>query len=118
MKELRALGIDEVTSGLFAGEWRAGSGEVVASIDPSTGAPLACVQTASIAEYDAAVDVASRAFAQWRRVPAPARGLAVRAIGEALRAKKAELGALIARETGKIRAEAEGEVQEMIDIAD
>jgi len=42
----------------------------------------------------------------------------VRAIAEALRAEKRALGALIARETGKIVPEAEGEVQEMIDVAD
>ena len=42
----------------------------------------------------------------------------VRDIGNALREKKAALGALVALEAGKIRAEGEGEVQEMIDIAD
>src|SRR5262249_40662161 len=39
-------------------------------------------------------------------------------IGLALREKKAELGRLVTLETGKIRSEAEGEVQEMIDMAD
>ncbi|MGD0234923.1 MAG: aldehyde dehydrogenase family protein, partial [Syntrophorhabdales bacterium] len=39
-------------------------------------------------------------------------------IGNALRERKKELGALVSLEMGKIRAEGEGEVQEMIDIAD
>ena len=51
-------------------------------------------------------------------VPAPARGEFVRLLGEELRRHKADLGALVALEMGKIRAEGEGEVQEMIDICD
>ena len=51
-------------------------------------------------------------------MPAPKRGEIVRQIGDALRKHKKDLGALVSVETGKIRAEGEGEVQEMIDIAD
>jgi len=51
-------------------------------------------------------------------VPAPRRGEVVRAIGDELRAHKAELGALVTLEMGKILPEGLGEVQEMIDIAD
>jgi aldehyde dehydrogenase (NAD+) len=51
-------------------------------------------------------------------IPAPRRGEIVRQLGLALRAKKKELGALVTLEMGKIRAEGEGEVQEMIDICD
>src|SRR5262249_61033569 len=50
--------------------------------------------------------------------PPPARGEVVRQVGEALRQRKADLGLLVTLETGKIRAEGEGEVQEMIDMAD
>jgi aldehyde dehydrogenase (NAD+) len=42
----------------------------------------------------------------------------VRLLGNALREYKEPLGALVSMETGKIRPEGEGEVQEMIDIAD
>ena len=51
-------------------------------------------------------------------LPAPRRGEYVRRIGNALREYKEPLGALVALEMGKIQAEGEGEVQEMIDIAD
>ena len=51
-------------------------------------------------------------------VPAPQRGDYVRQIGNALRDVKTELGALVSLESGKILVEGEGEVQEMIDIAD
>jgi aldehyde dehydrogenase (NAD+) len=51
-------------------------------------------------------------------VPAPRRGETVRCFGNALRDAKPELAKLVTLETGKILAEAEGEVQEMIDICD
>jgi len=51
-------------------------------------------------------------------VPAPKRGEAVRLVGEELRAYKDALGSLVSMENGKIKAEGDGEVQEMIDIAD
>ena len=54
----------------------------------------------------------------WKMVPAPKRGEIVRLIGDALRRHKKELGALVSLEMGKIRTEGEGEVQEMIDMAD
>ena len=62
--------------------------------------------------------VRAQAFRTWRMVPPPARGEVVRQIGAALRARKADLGLLVTLETGKIRTEGEGEVQEMIDMCD
>ena len=58
------------------------------------------------------------AFARWRTVPAPERGDCVRLIGQALRAQKDHLGTLVSMEVGKIKPEGDGEVQEMIDMAD
>src|SRR6202142_1903604 len=52
------------------------------------------------------------------RVPAPKRGEAVRLVGEELRLFKSALGTLVSLENGKIKAEGDGEVQEMIDVAD
>jgi aldehyde dehydrogenase (NAD+) len=51
-------------------------------------------------------------------VPAPKRGEIVRLIGQALRERKDLLGTLVSLEVGKIKAEGDGEVQEMIDMAD
>ena len=45
-------------------------------------------------------------------------GEIIRQLGNSLRAAKADLGRLVTLETGKISAEGEGEVQEMIDICD
>ena len=51
-------------------------------------------------------------------VPAPERGGYVRLLANALRDYKDPLGSLVAYEMGKIKAEGDGEVQEMIDVAD
>jgi len=55
---------------------------------------------------------------QWAETPAPKRGEIVRQIGEALRAKKNQLGSLVSLEVGKIKPEGDGEVQEFVDICD
>ena len=64
------------------------------------------------------ISVAVEAFEVWRQVPAPARGELIRLYGEQLRTHKKALGAMITLECGKITAEGEGEVQEMIDICE
>jgi len=51
-------------------------------------------------------------------LPAPKRGEIVREIGDELRKSKQELGRMVTLEAGKIVAEGQGEVQEMIDVAD
>ncbi len=61
---------------------------------------------------------ASRAFLDWRSIPAPRRGELVRLLGEELRAAKEPLARLVTLEAGKILQESLGEVQEMIDICD
>jgi aldehyde dehydrogenase (NAD+) len=115
---LVALGIERENSGVFAGEWLGGTGATIASIDPTTEEVIATVREADLADYEAAITVAQDTFKEWRMLPAPERGNYVRLIGDALRKYKEPLGALVSMETGKIRAEGEGEVQEMIDIAD
>ncbi|MEZ5174919.1 MAG: aldehyde dehydrogenase family protein [Acidimicrobiia bacterium] len=115
---LSALGIDPDNSGAYAAGWRHGSGATIESIDPATEQSIGAVRMAGADDYEAAVEAAQTAFAQWRMVPAPQRGDYVRRIGNALREYKEPLGALVSMEVGKIKAEGEGEVQEMIDLAD
>ena len=115
---LDALGISNVTSGAYAAGWREGGGVTIDSIDPTTQEPIATVRQADADDYEAAVVASQEAFLEWRMIPAPQRGQYVRRIGDALRSYKEPLGALVSMEMGKIRAEGEGEVQEMIDIAD
>jgi aldehyde dehydrogenase (NAD+) len=85
---------------------------------PITGGELARLRPHTRDEVAAIVGDAHAAFRQWRAVPAPLRGQLVRELGELLREHKADLGALVSIEAGKIRSEGLGEVQEMIDICD
>jgi len=114
---LRKLGLESVNSGGFCGEWM-GSGDKLDSLSPIDGRTLAAVNQVTPAEYDRITARAHEAFLKWRFVPAPVRGETVRLLGLALREQKADLGALVTWENGKIRAEGKGEVQEMIDICD
>ena len=113
------LGIGELNpaAALGDGSWRDGRGGF-ASMTPTLGLPLALVGRASEEDVEAVVQQAWRSFLHWREVPAPRRGLLVRDLALALREKKAALATLLSIEVGKIRTEAEGEIQEMIDIAD
>ncbi len=94
------------------------SGDILQSTSPIDLQLLGKIRCASIADYEKIIARAAEAFTTWRMVPAPKRGEIVRQIGEVLRDHKKYLAEVISLEVGKIRAEAEGEVQEMIDIAD
>ncbi len=90
----------------------------IESINPTTGELIARVQSTSEADYEKVLQAATQAAAEWRKVPAPVRGEAVRRLGDELRKYKDALGSLVTLEMGKIKAEGDGEVQEMIDICD
>ena len=107
---------DENT-GVFAGKW-GGRGAVLEKYSPIDGSLLGRVAQASRSDYEQTVRAAQQAFLAWREVPAPKRGEVVRQLGNALRELKQPLGRLVSLEAGKILAEGEGEVQEMIDICD
>ena len=116
---LKSLGLADENSGAWAGGRElAGRGTKIDSFNPATGERIASVRAASPEEYDEIVAAAHEAFHLWRAMPAPHRGEAVRLCAEALRRHKDALGSLVSLEMGKIKAEGDGEVQEMIDIAD
>ena len=117
---LDSLGLKELNAGSWsASGWHPTRGrERLDSLNPATGATLASVAAATEQDYEQVVSSAVIAGAAWRDLPAPRRGEAVRLVGEALRRHKHALGSLVTLEVGKIKAEGDGEVQEMIDIAD
>ncbi len=116
---LDAFGIKPMNSGIcIGGQWIEAEGKEIDSINPSTGELLAKVKLASTKQYDQAVADSKKQFESWKMVPAPARGELIRKMGETLRKYKDNLGSLVALEMGKIKTEGDGEVQEMIDIAD
>ncbi len=118
---LHELGIEPKNAGACSGphQWGTTTNEgLLDSVNPTTGEVLAQIYSCSGNDYDALVGESQRAFREWRKVPAPKRGEVIRLIGEAFRAKKDALGSLVSMEVGKIKAEGDGEVQEMIDMAD
>ncbi|MCU0692577.1 MAG: aldehyde dehydrogenase family protein, partial [Polyangiaceae bacterium] len=116
---LKELGIEQVNSGAAFGPFleKPTGGELV-SVSPIDGKPIAKVMQASAQDYELVMKKATDAFKRWRMVPAPRRGEVVRAIGDELRVHKKALAKLVTLEMGKIAPEGEGEVQEMIDMAD
>ena len=118
-KILENLGVKSVNAGVSTGnQWIDGDGDVIESYSPVDGNVIASVKSATESDYESVVHSAQQAFRIWRKVPAPKRGEVVRQIGDALRAKKEDLGVLVSWEMGKSYQEGLGEVQEMIDICD
>lgn len=121
MDFLKKLGIEQENYGasLGPGHWSktVDSGKIE-SENPTNGEIIASVYQCSIDDYTGIVKNSLEAFTEWKTVPAPERGQLIREMGNALRDYKDPLGSLVALEMGKIKAEGDGEVQEMIDIAD
>ena len=118
---LERLNIKDVNAGACAGprSWAEDpQGKELVSHSPTTGQPIAKVLQATEKTYENVMSRTVEAFRTWRMIPAPKRGEVVRNLGQALREVKEPLGELVSLEMGKIKAEAVGEVQEMIDVCD
>ncbi len=115
---LKTLGVKPINEGTSTGSNTFGSGETIVSYSPVDGRSIGKVKSTTREEYDAVIDTASKAFVQWRMIPAPRRGEIVRQFGDKLRTLKEPLGKLVSYEMGKSYQEGLGEVQEMIDICD
>lgn len=85
--------------------------------DPGSGEILAEVPLSTRADTERAIAAARKAFAMWRRSPAPKRGEILYRVGQILTERKSELAQMMTREMGKVLEEAMGDVQEGIDMA-
>ncbi|MFP5476361.1 MAG: aldehyde dehydrogenase family protein, partial [Gammaproteobacteria bacterium] len=95
---------------LINGEWLAGA-SYSPNLNPSNLADVIGQYTQGDASHvDAAVAAATAAFPAWSTGSVQARSDALDKIGTEILARKEELGALLAREEGKTRAEGIGEV--------
>ncbi len=117
---LKQLGLEAINDGTWLGAESIAdaSAPLIESMNPTTDELIASVRSTTMDQYEEVIQKAQESFLIWRTVPAPVRGEAVRHIANALRKYKDALGSLVALENGKIKAEGDGEVQEMIDIAD
>jgi aldehyde dehydrogenase (NAD+) len=118
---LKSLGLAATNAGTWSGNggWlQDPAAPLIDSVNPSDGKVIASVRATTAEQYERVMAAAVEAARAWRKVPAPKRGEAVRLMGEELRKYKSELGSLVSLEMGKIKPEGDGEVQEMIDIAD
>ncbi|AUH73545.1 aldehyde dehydrogenase family protein [Legionella sainthelensi] len=120
MDILKHLKVHAINPGAFSGQgWQSKVHEhQLVSFNPTNGEKLAEVATCTIEDYEEVMKRAQYAAHEWKKVPAPKRGEIIRQIGQALREHKDALGSLVSLEMGKSKQEGDGEVQEMIDIAD
>jgi succinate-semialdehyde dehydrogenase / glutarate-semialdehyde dehydrogenase len=92
------------------GAWHSGSSRFVVR-DPFDDAPIAEVTDSDDTLIDTAVAASARAFATWRRRPAPERGSLLRRLGEGMLADERRLAELCTRENGKPLKESIAEVR-------
>ncbi len=120
MDILKKLGVKDINYGACINGWWSTTEDagVIESYNPTNGELLGKVYQCSEDDYERVIKESQDAFEEWRMVPAPIRGQLILEMANELRDKKDLLGSLVALEMGKIKAEGDGEVQEMIDIAD
>jgi succinate-semialdehyde dehydrogenase / glutarate-semialdehyde dehydrogenase len=104
--------IESVPKGLLiGGGWRDADGGATLPVeDPSSGATIARVADASVADGKAALDAAVAAQGEWARTAPRDRGEILRDAFERLTARADEFAMLMTLEMGKTLAESRGEV--------
>ena len=113
------LGLNSTNSGVYAAEWvKHPSGKKVVSVSPIDGKDIATILAGSKDDFEMIVRKTEKAQNDWLKLTPPQRGELIRLIGNELRKQKENLGKIVSLETGKTTVEGEGEIQEMIDIAD
>jgi succinate-semialdehyde dehydrogenase/glutarate-semialdehyde dehydrogenase len=86
--------------------------------NPATGEVLAELPHASVADLDAAIDAATRAFPAWRATSAYDRYRTLRRAADLLRDRKDHIATVMTSEQGKVFGEAALEVASSADILD
>jgi glyceraldehyde-3-phosphate dehydrogenase (NADP+) len=86
---------------LLAGRWVDSPDVLTVSNPADAGTPAGSTYHATPEQYEAAVTAAVAAFEQTRRLPAYERGAILRSISAGIKARREELGRLMALEAGK-----------------
>ena len=105
-------------SNLINGEWLAGSGPLLATIDPSTGRQTWTSNESTAEDVDRAVKAARAAFEDWALTPLEQRIAICQRFRDLLKEHNEELAAIIAEEVGKPLWEARTEVTTMANKVD
>jgi len=116
---MKQLDLGDLESGVYADGWiRSPQGARIQSFSPINGELIGSVKTGSRKDYELVVKRSEDSYRKWLDFTPPQRGELIRLIGNELRRRKKDLGRIVSLETGKTTVEGEGEIQEMIDIAD
>lgn len=103
-----------MTTHLIAGQWQAGQGEALQSLNPVTQQVVWQGQGASATQVEAAVQAARQAFPAWAQSSLDARISVLEAFADRLKAKADMLAHCIGEETGKPLWESVTEVTSMV----
>ena len=102
----------------IGGKWvPALSGRTFETRNPATGQVIAQCADSGVEDVRQAVAAAREAFESWRHLPAPRRGELLYRVAERLVHEKESLARTLTSEMGKVLVEAQGDVQEAIDMA-
>jgi betaine-aldehyde dehydrogenase len=103
---------------LIGGQWvDSASGARLTVENPAKKTAVAEVPRGNAADVDRAVEAATKAYAEWRKVPPRERGKVLLKIAEALQARTEEMARTVALETGNaLRTQARGEANLTADI--
>ena len=100
--ESRDIARLKASYGIFVdGEFRAGAGEAVKTINPANEEPLAEVGEAAPSDVDDAVRAARRAFSSWAGLPGRERAKYLYRIARAIQERSRELAVLESLDNGK-----------------
>jgi succinylglutamic semialdehyde dehydrogenase len=105
-------------SNYIGGAWLAGSGPLLATIDPSTGRQTWTSNESTAEDVDRAVKAARAAFEGWALTPLEQRIAICQRFRDLLKEHNEELAAIIAEEVGKPLWEARTEVTTMANKVD
>lgn len=108
----------KVYRNFIGGEWlTSGSRQRMPNINPANiDDVLGEVPLGGRDEATAAVAAAARAFREWRRVPAPRRGVIVARAAQLMSERREEIARALTREEGKLLSESRGELARTINI--
>jgi aldehyde dehydrogenase (NAD+) len=107
---------ERIPNWIGGGQLASFSGEWFEKLNPADGRPLFRVARSAAADVDQAVAAAKQAQPGWANLPAVRRGMMLYALVNGLKAERARVAQIVARETGKSCVAAVGETDAAIEL--